>query len=67
MLALIKHFLEEPCEGFKLLVASFLSNIMRLTSPIAPYNDDVMSRFFRLIVDTFQDLENSAGSTFGKK
>ena len=58
MLTLIQpKFLEEPC----------LSNILRLTSPIAPYNDDVMRRIMRLIVEIFHDLDNSAGSTFGKK
>ena len=34
MLALIQHkFLEEPCEGVRLPVASCLSNTMRLTAP----------------------------------
>ena len=48
MLALIQpKFLEEPCEGFRLPVASSLSNIMRLTAPISPYNDDVMRRVFQ--------------------
>jgi len=68
MLAFIQHkFLEEPCEGVRILVASCLSNIMRLTISIAPYTDDVMRRVFRLIVKTFQDMDNSASSTFGKK
>ena len=68
MLALIQHkFLEEPCEGVRIPVASYLSNIMRLTAPIAPYNDDVMRTIFMLIIETFRDLDNSAGSTFGKK
>ena len=68
MLAFIQpKFLEEPCEGVTLPIAACLSNIMKLTAPIAPYNDDVMRRIMRLIVETFQDLDNSAGSTFGKK
>ena len=68
MLSLIQHkFLEEPCEGVTLLVAACLSNSMKLTAPIEPYNDDVMRRIMRLIVGTFQDLDNSTGSTFGKK
>lgn len=68
MLALIQpEFLEEPCEGIKLLVASCLSNIMRLTAPIPPFNDNVMRRIFRLIVETFRDLDNTVGHTFGKK
>lgn len=40
---------------------------MRLTAPIAPYTDGVMRRVFKLIVETFQDLDNSLGSTFEKK
>ena len=68
MLALIQpKFLEEPCEGVTLPVAACLTNIMKLTAPIAPYNDDVMRRIMRLIVETFQDLDNSARSAFGKK
>lgn len=64
MLALLHpNFLEEPCEGVRLLVVSCLSNIMRLTLPIAPYNDDVMRRVFRLMIETFRDLDNSASST----
>ena len=52
MLALIQpKFLEEPCEGVRLPVALCLNNIMKLMAPIAPYNDDVMKRIMRLIVD----------------
>ena len=40
---------------------------MRLIATIAPSNDDVMREVFSLVVGTFQDLDNSAGSTFGKK
>ena len=68
MLALIQpKFLEEPCEGVRLPVALCLNNIMKLIAPIAPYSDDVIRRIIRLIVETFQDLDNSAGSTFRKK
>jgi len=34
--------------------------------PIPTYNDDIMRRVFRLVVDTFQDLDNSEGPTFGR-
>ena len=40
---------------------------MRLTATIAAYNDDVMRRVFRLMIETFCDLDNSVGSTSGKK
>ena len=53
-LSLTQHkFLEHPCVGVKLPVASCLSNIMMLTAPIPPYSDGLMRRIFRLIVDTF--------------
>lgn len=53
MLALIKpKFLEYPCEGVTLPVASCLSSIMMLTAPITPYNDDFMRRFFDLMLET---------------
>ena len=68
MLALIQHkFLAELCEGVRLPVASCLSNIMRLTTLIPPYSDDIMRGVFRLIIETFRDLYNSEGPTFGKK
>lgn len=68
MLALIQRkFLDEPFEGVRIPIVSCLSNGTRLTAPIATYDDDVMKIIFRLIVETFQDLDNSAGSTFGKK
>lgn len=68
MLALIQHkFLEHPYVGVKLLVASFLSSIMMLIIPIPPYSDGLMRRVFGLIVETFQDLDNSEGHTFGKR
>jgi len=40
---------------------------MRLTAPIPPYSDDIMRGVFRLIIETFRDLDNSEGPTFGKK
>ena len=40
---------------------------MRITTPFPPYNDDIMKRIFRLIVGTFQDLDNYVGSTFGRE
>lgn len=57
MLALIQHnFLEKPCEGVRLPIAFSLSNIMKLATPISPYNDDFMRSVFRLIVETLSGL-----------
>ena len=68
MLALVQHkYLEHPCIVVKLPVASCPSSIMMLIAPIPPYNDDIMRRVFRLIVETFQDLDNSEGPTFEKR
>lgn len=50
MLALIHpRFLEHPCEGVRLIVASCLSEIIKITSPMLPYNDDIMWKVFQLI------------------
>ena len=68
MLALVQaRFLEHPSERVKLIVASCFSDILRITAPFPPYNDDIMKIIFRLIVGTFLDLYNCAGSTFGRK
>ena len=68
MLALVQaRFLERPSERVKLIAASCFSDILRITTSFPPYNDDMMKRIFRLIVGTFRDLENYAGSTSEKK
>ena len=68
MLALVQaRFLEHPSERVKLIDASCFNDIFRTTTPFPPYNDDIMKRIFRLIVGTFQDLDNCASSTFGRK
>ena len=47
MLALIQpKFLEHPCEGVRLIVASCLCEIIKLASLIPPYNDDIMRKVF---------------------
>ena len=68
MLGLVQaRFLEHPSERVKLIVASCFSDILRITTPFPPYNDDIMKLIFRLIVRTFWDFDNYAGSTFGMK
>ena len=68
MLALMQpKFLEYRCKGVTFPIASCLSSIMMLIAPIAPCNDDVMKRVFKLMVETLRDLDNSMGPTFGKK
>ena len=68
MLALVQaRFLEHQSERVKLITASCFSDILRITTPFPPYNDDIMKIIFRLIVGAFWDLDNCAGSTFGRK
>ena len=43
------RFLEHPYEGVSLIVASCLGEIIRITSPMLPYNDDIMRKVFQLI------------------
>lgn len=59
-------FFKHPCVGVKLPVASYLSNIMRLSAPIRCYNNDIMRGVFRLIIETFQDCDDTVGPTFRK-
>ena len=61
------RFLEHPSERVKLIVASCFSDILRIIAPFPPYNDDIIKIIFRLILGTFRDLDNCAGSTFGRK
>lgn len=68
MLALVQaRFLEHPRERVRLIAASCFSDILRIVAPFPPNNDDVMKRISRLMVATFQDFDNSASCTFGKK
>lgn len=68
MISLIQpKFLKHPGVEVKLPVASYLSNMMRLTAPIRCYNNDIMRGVFRLIIETFQDWDKTVGPTFGKK
>ena len=51
MLALVQaRFFEHPSERVKLIASSCFSDILRITTPFPPYNDDIMKIFFRLIV-----------------
>eukprot|EP01018_Ginkgo_biloba_P037002 Gb_12481 [translate_table: standard] len=51
----------------RLLVASCLSEITRITAPDAPYNDDILREIFQLIVATFQGLYEIHSPSFGKR
>ncbi|KAE9594771.1 hypothetical protein Lalb_Chr18g0057331 [Lupinus albus] len=49
----------------KLLVATSLCEITRITAPEAP--DDVLKDIFQLIVSTFSGLDDTSGPSFGQR
>ena len=68
MPALIQpRFLEHSFEKVRLTVASCLSKIIALTTPLLPYNDDIMRRTFRVMVEALQGLDNTTILTFFHK
>ncbi|XP_017226187.1 sister chromatid cohesion protein PDS5 homolog A isoform X2 [Daucus carota subsp. sativus] len=60
---LIKHQDREV----KLLVATCICEITRITAPEAPYNDDILKEIFHLIVSTFSGLSDKSGPSFGRR
>ncbi|XP_022723521.1 sister chromatid cohesion protein PDS5 homolog A isoform X3 [Durio zibethinus] len=51
----------------KLLVATCICEITRITAPEAPYSDDVLKDIFHLIVGTFNGLSDTSGPSFGRR
>ncbi|XP_057513185.1 sister chromatid cohesion protein PDS5 homolog A-like isoform X2 [Actinidia eriantha] len=51
----------------KLLVATCVCEITRVTAPEAPYSDDVLKDIFHLIVSTFSGLSDTSGPSFGRR
>ncbi|GFY91653.1 binding protein [Actinidia rufa] len=60
---LLKHQDREA----KLLVATCVCEITRITAPEAPYSDDVLKDIFHLIVSTFSGLSDTSGPSFGRR
>lgn len=50
----------------KVLVASCLCEVARITAPEAPYNDDIMKEIFALNVMAFGELSNVTGRNYYK-
>ncbi|KAL9237009.1 hypothetical protein vseg_011602 [Gypsophila vaccaria] len=66
--AIVKpDLLKHQDKDVKLIVASCLCEITRITAPEAPYSDDILKDVFGLIVDTFSGLNEISGSAFGKR
>ncbi|XP_027339072.1 sister chromatid cohesion protein PDS5 homolog A-A [Abrus precatorius] len=61
------ELLKHPDSDVKLLVATCVCEITRITAPEAPYSDDLLKDIFRLIVDTFSGLSDTCSSSFGQR
>ncbi|XP_057757523.1 sister chromatid cohesion protein PDS5 homolog A-like isoform X1 [Arachis stenosperma] len=66
--AIVKpELLKHEDRDVKLLVATCLCEITRITAPEAPYSDDVLKDIFQLIVSTFSGLSDTDGPSFGRR
>lgn len=66
--AIIKpELLQHQDRDVKLLVATCICEITRITAPEAPYSDDVLKDIFHLIVGTFSGLNDTTGPSFGRR
>ncbi|KAI4376198.1 hypothetical protein MLD38_013988 [Melastoma candidum] len=54
-------------EEVKVVVASCISEITRITAPDAPYEDDQMKDAFRLIVSSFEKLHDKSSRLYAKR
>ncbi|KAL2603500.1 hypothetical protein GLYMA_09G014600v4 [Glycine max] len=61
------ELLEHQDSDVKLLVATCVCEITRITAPEAPYSDDVLKNIFQLIVGTFSGLSDTSGSSFDQR
>ncbi|KAF5742835.1 sister chromatid cohesion protein PDS5 A isoform X1 [Tripterygium wilfordii] len=61
------ELLKHHDKDVKLLVATCICEITRITAPNAPYNDDVLKDIFHLIVGTFSGLSDAGGPSFGRR
>ncbi|GAB2252670.1 hypothetical protein Droror1_Dr00005517 [Drosera rotundifolia] len=60
---LLKHLDKDV----RLLVASCLCEITRITAPEAPYSDEILKDIFTLVVGTFNGLSDTSGPSFGRR
>ncbi|XP_042477295.1 sister chromatid cohesion protein PDS5 homolog A-like [Macadamia integrifolia] len=61
------ELLKHQDRDVKLLVATCICEITRITAPEAPYSDDVLRDIFQLIVGTFGGLRDISGPAFGRR
>ncbi|KAH0453112.1 hypothetical protein IEQ34_017436 [Dendrobium chrysotoxum] len=62
-----KEFLNHPEADVKVFVAACINEIIRVTAPDAPYNDDLMKEIFAMIVDAFEKLDDMSGCSYFKR
>ncbi|QHO51135.1 hypothetical protein HN51_002882 [Arachis hypogaea] len=66
--AIVKpELLKHQDKDVKLLVATCVCEITRITAPEAPYSDDILKETFHLIVGTFRGLSDTNGPSFGRR
>ncbi|XP_050367583.1 sister chromatid cohesion protein PDS5 homolog A [Argentina anserina] len=66
--AIVKpELLKHQDRDVKLLVATCICEITRITAPEAPYSDDVLKDVFHLIVSTFSGLKDTSGPSFSRR
>ncbi|KAM1124110.1 sister chromatid cohesion protein PDS5 homolog A [Malus sylvestris] len=66
--AIVKpELLKHQDRDVKLLVATCICEITRITAPEAPYSDEVLKDIFHLIVGTFSGLKDTSGPSFGRR
>lgn len=61
------ELLKHQDRDVKLLVATCVCEITRITAPEAPYSDDVLKDIFHLIVGIFDGLRDTSGPSFGRR
>ncbi|XP_061339796.1 sister chromatid cohesion protein PDS5 homolog A-like isoform X2 [Gastrolobium bilobum] len=66
--AIVKpELLKHQDRDVKLLLATCVCEITRITAPEAPYSDDILKDTFQLIVGTFSGLSDTNGPSFGRR
>ncbi|KAK7387666.1 hypothetical protein VNO78_22454 [Psophocarpus tetragonolobus] len=61
------ELLKHQDRDIKLLVATCVCEITRITAPEAPYSDEILKDIFLLIVGTFSGLSDTNGPSFGRR
>ncbi|KAL3614925.1 hypothetical protein CASFOL_040586 [Castilleja foliolosa] len=61
------EFLRHQDREVKLLLASCICEVTRITAPEPPYDDDTLKDIFELIVSTFSGLSDVNGPSFGRR